>query len=281
MLIRRSPQAGHPGATQQIIDTPILAAALRYAEAGIPIFPCRPGGKTPLTPHGHKDATTDTATILRWWHRWPHANLAMPTGAPGWNIFDVDVRPGGDGRIALHQVSEAGLLAGCEGRVGTPSGGEHLYFPGTEEPSSKITNHYIDWKACGGYVLLPPSKVDGVSYTWLQEISPLGTPLPWAEVKALFSPPLAPRAPSTGVFSLGDRRTGRATSSLGVAPLVRHVLRLQQGERNIGFFWAVCRAMEKGHGDLSVLRDAGLCIGLTPAEVDASISSARQTVEPR
>ena len=38
---------------------PMLAAALRYALANWPVFPCIPGEKVPATRHGFLDATTD------------------------------------------------------------------------------------------------------------------------------------------------------------------------------------------------------------------------------
>ena len=49
-----------------------LAAALQLAER-IPVFPCAntptnpERHKTPLTKHGFQDATSNTATIKRWW----------------------------------------------------------------------------------------------------------------------------------------------------------------------------------------------------------------------
>ena len=41
----------------------VLSHALACAERGWPVFPCRPGEKTPATEHGHLDATTDPAQI--------------------------------------------------------------------------------------------------------------------------------------------------------------------------------------------------------------------------
>ena len=35
----------------------LAAAALRYANLGIPVFPCVPGGKQPLTPNGFHDVS--------------------------------------------------------------------------------------------------------------------------------------------------------------------------------------------------------------------------------
>jgi hypothetical protein len=41
----------------------LLKAALTYARRGIPVFPCQPGGKKPLTYNGFWEATTDPQRI--------------------------------------------------------------------------------------------------------------------------------------------------------------------------------------------------------------------------
>src|SRR6516162_2229047 len=46
-----------------------LGWALWYAGHGYPVFPIQPKGKVPRTAHGFKDATTDSATIRRWWNQ--------------------------------------------------------------------------------------------------------------------------------------------------------------------------------------------------------------------
>lgn len=72
------------------------------ASAGVPVFPCVPGQKRPLTARGFHSATTDPAQIERWWTRWPEANLGLPTGAvSGVVVVDVDVREDVDGRESM------------------------------------------------------------------------------------------------------------------------------------------------------------------------------------
>jgi hypothetical protein len=51
----------------------VMTAALAYAASGIPVFPCHPVTKRPLTKRGFKDATTDPATNRRWWSLRPDA----------------------------------------------------------------------------------------------------------------------------------------------------------------------------------------------------------------
>jgi hypothetical protein len=84
--------------------TGILGQALAYAATGWPVFPCRPDAdpcpylpgkcecKAPVTLNGFKDATTGPALIRGWWRRWPDANVAIATGAPGPDVLDVDIK---------------------------------------------------------------------------------------------------------------------------------------------------------------------------------------------
>jgi putative DNA primase/helicase len=147
----------------------MLGAALTYAGAGWPVFPCVPGGKTPLTQHGCLDATTNEAQIRRWWDRWPGANVAIATGAEsGLVVLDPDRDKGGLESLADLQLERGPLPAGPVVRTG--GGGEHLYF---RHPGGKIANKVelrpgLDVRGDGGYVVAPPSRhASGNEYKWV------------------------------------------------------------------------------------------------------------------
>ena len=70
-------------------------AALAYAAAGIPIFPCVADGKAPACAHGYKDATTDVEQINAWWAE-DNFNIGLCPEDAGWCVIDIDpgaVRP--------------------------------------------------------------------------------------------------------------------------------------------------------------------------------------------
>src|ERR1051326_4439165 len=75
-----------------------LTAALAYATAGWPVFPCQwrgPQRKKPLPRYGYCDATIKLSVITGWWSRWPDALIGTPTGK-NFVVLDVDPRHGGD-----------------------------------------------------------------------------------------------------------------------------------------------------------------------------------------
>jgi hypothetical protein len=197
--------------------TGVLGQALAYAAAGWPVFPCRPNTdicpapercpcKAPVTPNGFKDATTDPGLIRGWWRRWPDANVAIATGAPGPDVLDVDVKPAGSGYEALKKLQRRGLLTGATRLVRTRSGGLHVYYTGTSQGCHGLPRQHLDFKATGGYVLAPPSRVHGKPYQLLDH-RPGAAALDWAAVKRLLDPPRRP-APRPGTWAGGDLPPG-------------------------------------------------------------------------
>jgi hypothetical protein len=151
-----------------------LDAALWYAASGWPVFPCHWQGlrrKHPLTVHGHIDASTDPVVITAWWHRYPQALIAVPTGeVSGFAVLDVDVK--------YHDCNGFDTLAGLGHAVlpdtpmaHTASGGLHVYFAPplnveigcTEGDKGRGIGPGLDWRGTGGFVIVPSS---GSGYAW-------------------------------------------------------------------------------------------------------------------
>jgi Bifunctional DNA primase/polymerase, N-terminal len=244
----------------------MLAAALAYAAAGWPVFPCEIGGKRPAVPRGFKAATTSRIQILNWWEgQYAGCNIGGLTGAPGPDILDVDVRADGSGWAAFNRLKRAGLLAGAFRLVRTPSGGLHVYFAGTAQRCGSLKAHHLDLKACGGYVLVPPSQVDGRPYQVTDERPPTGATFDWEAAKRMLAPPGPVRV-----------WTGRGGS---VAHLRDWVAGQGPGNRNHGLYWAAMRAAEARDQDtLLRLADAAVSAGLDEAEAHRTITSAIRRV---
>lgn len=149
------------------------ARALEYAQRGIPVFPCEPGGKRPATKHGFKDASTDPDVVAVWWRRVPTANIGTPTGL-SFDVYDID---GPEGVRTMWGTRQpfGGCLADrltITAHVTTPRpAGHHLYIP--PDPSRRNGQQVwpgIDIRARGGYVVVPPSVGEnGKEYQWLHK----------------------------------------------------------------------------------------------------------------
>lgn len=245
----------------------LLATALRRAAAGHPVLPCVPGTKRPLTAHGLLDAGIDPDRIGAWWARNPTANLAVPTGLASYDVLDVDLRLDGSGYPALNRLTRAGLVDGYSHVVRTPSGGLHVYFTGTGRAGTRLPAEHLDLKATGGYVLVPPSVVDGRRYELIRRTRGPHRALDWDAVRERLSPPAPPAPPTPTPIRAHPTPTG-------IEPLARWVARLPEGQRNAGTFWAACRAVEGGIADLRPLVEAAVTAGLPRAEAARTVRSA-------
>jgi len=252
--------------SRQEHTNPVLAAALRYAQADWPVFPCMPGEKVPATRHGLLEATTDPDKITWWWSRNPEPNVAIATGSPGPDVLDVDVRKDGSGFAAYGRLRREGLLDGASAYIRTPSGGLHAYFTGTEQGNGRLPSHHLDFRSRGGYVVAPPSHVGGRPYELLRQQQGQAR-LDWAKVTRLLDPYPQHRL---------DRSTERPADT---SRLAGWVARLSEGNRNDGLFWAANRALEAGLTDLGELAEAARLTGLDEREITRTLSSARRRAD--
>jgi hypothetical protein len=243
-----------------------LRQALAYASRGWPVFPCLYGRKFPLTRHGFRDATTDERRITAWFGSRPDWNLAIATGAPGPDVLDVDQHgPAGNGFAALARLRDAGLLDAATYYVRTPSGGLHAYFTGSDQRSGHLASHHLDFRAAGGYVLAPPSHVNGRSYQLLKVADGHGG-LDWDAVTRLLEP-----------WRQHQQQAGQVPG-YDISRLARWVASQQQGNRNAGLFWAANRALDADPAaDLNPLAAAARQAGLDDTEITRTLDSARKT----
>jgi hypothetical protein len=172
----------------------MLDAALAYAKQGIPVFPCRTDDKSPLTPNGFKDATTDEKQIRIWWTQYPSAMIGMPTGeASGYWVLDTDLdtSEGIDGPGELNKLIAKNSSLPTTRTSKTPRGGTHYFFKYTvpiKNSQSKLAPD-IDTRGDGGYVILPPSvTADGTFYCWSNDTDPVAEAPLWLISQILNSP---------------------------------------------------------------------------------------------
>jgi Bifunctional DNA primase/polymerase, N-terminal len=248
-----------------------LDAAMQYARSGWPVFPCKPESKEPATAHGFRDATTDMAQVERFWSRRPEMNVAVATGGNGPDVLDVDVAHGKLGYQSLHTAIRAGLVPPPIVRVATPSGGMHLYYRGDAQRNGSLPAHGLDFRGNGGYVVAPPSQVDGRTYVVVSPWNPEAGTIDFGRLKEH----LAPRRESRLSQSTAGREpvTGR---------LAAWVATQKPGNRNQATFWAACRAAEEGDAEaLEAIAAAAVSTGLAKDAVDKTIASAVRTVGVR
>jgi bifunctional DNA primase/polymerase-like protein/primase-like protein len=174
-------------------------AALKITAKGKPVFPCKPD-KAPyyeknVLEHGCLDATTDPRKINMWWHRWPNANVGLPTGkASGILVIDLDTyKPGA---MTVEEFEEKYGTISHTAMVRTGGGGLQAYlrYPDGLEicnSAGKLGPH-VDVRGAGGYTLAPPSITTG-RYEWINK-APLA-PVPPRLLEALREEPRKPSGP--------------------------------------------------------------------------------------
>lgn len=223
-----------------------MEAAIRYADAGLPVFPlhtpgksggcscgnpeCKSIGKHPRTFNGVKDATTDPAVIKKMWRKWPDANIAIACGkSAGICVVDVDPIHGGDKSLAILEEQHGKLPETLRSRTG--SGGSHIFFKYTDEEYKNCNRgeiaEGIDFKAEGGYIVAVPSlHQSGNRYEWICADMDKIADLPaWIKEKV---------------------SKNRNNQTVNVQQLVVKEGHIPDGERNSTLFSIACSLRHKG-----------------------------------
>jgi RecA-family ATPase len=139
-----------------------LQAALSLAEEyGLPVLPCRRidevidgrryRAKSPLTPHGYKNASTSIDQIVEWWTQRPDALIGVPTGAAS-NLFCIDVDPPG----ADWYANNFNRLNA--GRIHTTPRGHHLLYRASGLGcTTRTLADGVDTRGEGGHIIFWPA----------------------------------------------------------------------------------------------------------------------------
>lgn len=252
-----------------------LDAAFHLTQFGFRVFPLMPGQKIPAVSkrdggRGCLDATDDEEIIAAWARRYPKANIGVACGQPsGCVVIDLDPRNGSAESIDRLKSRKQTFTPTVTAT--TANGGTHFYY--AYEPALKNSKSVlapgIDVKTTGGYVVAPPSRLEGDRfYRWLN--SPLGENLPRLPRWALEA--LKPKPQPVVIFN-------KDSAPKDIEPLAKAVLQSGDGSRNNILYWAACRAAESGILDKNAensLAQAGESVGLERIEVWKTIGSAKK-----
>ncbi len=139
-----------------------------------------------MSPAWQMLASTDPATVARWWLAMPEANVVLPTG----RVFDVLDVPASAGVTALNWMERSGLRPGP---VAIGSGDRAHFFVRTRgapadetewwschldcEPEEIAEVSGLRWHCRDSYVIAPPSRyAGGAAARWIRH--PVGHELP-------------------------------------------------------------------------------------------------------
>lgn len=144
-----------------------LDLALHWASRGVPVLPTNPQTKAPwIGKEWERKASIDPEVIRGWAFRWDAgARVGIKTGLAcgcgcldGPDVLDFDISDGKPGLDQRQTLVLANVLDATQAlRLGTPSGGEHWWFLGTDQHNKQNDDAVwgIDFRAHHGMVLAP------------------------------------------------------------------------------------------------------------------------------
>ncbi len=203
---------------------------------------CKKQGKHPRLAAWQTKATADVGQVVKWWQKWPEANIGLVLG-PGSGVFDIEYDDSEGEATAEELLSH----------IKTPKYRSHrsthhlFYFPDTLRPAKAVYR----WKGLelrfgndskGALSIVPPSlHASGSRYEWLCHPSKVGLAEPpaWlseamAEAIAKAPEPSPIALPSDGLtFAMANEKE-TLESSLGASEGQRNSKLLELVGRHIG-----------------------------------------------
>jgi len=147
--------------------TPTEKAARWYCTEGYSVIPIRAdASKKPLVKwEQYQKEKAPLQQIEEWWQRWPDANIGIVTGEiSGISVVDKDLH-----KMSPEQKAETAKLLPPENTptANSISGGEHVYYQyHADIPQTAGLIPHVDTRNNGGYIIAPPSAINGRKYLW-------------------------------------------------------------------------------------------------------------------
>jgi hypothetical protein len=227
-------------------DNANLTAALALAAAGVKIFPAG-ADKRPLFRQWQEIATTDRDIISGWWRGVPYALPAIPCGANGLLVIDLDRHGNGSDGVSSFNalVARHGALPPGVPMVKTPNDGLHLYF--RQPPGEPLGNSRgnlpagCDVRGAGGFVIGPGAVLpDGRSWTRVAERPPVTRAVDLAWIEGILRRPAEPPRKDHPAEEISDQR-GRAYAEQALHEIEAELAITREGERNERLYRAAFR----------------------------------------
>ena len=158
--MRRTGRATSQGKSER---ESLIEAALHWASAGVPVFPCGPD-KRPLTSHSFQDATDDPALIKQMFDRDDVLIGARMGKASGLFAIDFDLYKRTGAKQFMDELAAEQLLVETRTHR-TMRGGVHLIYSSDSIWPNVNPCDGVEVKGEGGYIIVPPSN----GYTVLRE----------------------------------------------------------------------------------------------------------------
>ena len=193
------------------VEATVLDAAFGYARVKLATFPVEPRGKAPigaLVPNGKDDATTDLATLTKWF-KGADSNIGIAMKPSDLVTVDIDLPKAKNGNTDGRQelaalVADLGELPPTW-TADTGSGGVHYVFraPPAGEYAGKL-GKAIDFIRNGYIVAAPSVHASGNSYAWRPGLAPgdvelADLPAAWIERARRPAPRTQAAAPRSAV----------------------------------------------------------------------------------
>jgi len=186
-----------------------------YSRIGASLFPIPAGDKIPAkSSRPYLDCSADPEQWAKWQSLYPGWNWILVAGPSNLIIVDIDAKRIGQ-EAAWKLWSDW-----CKGhglqvytpQVITPSGGWHVYFsvPAGLDLGQPALCSGIDIRAGNGYVLIPPSVIGGVPYSFVLADASSPYPAPQCLIDHCLAPPRGAAKPDAN-FSQGYDKSEMAT----------------------------------------------------------------------